>query len=126
MSMIRNPMVILLIAKDQNDVIAQATLEYSKEDVSKTAHVGVLGIVVHPSYQNLGLGTQMFLVLEDIAKEVGLLKLEIACIEKNQRALHVYEKKLNYFREGCRRKNIKLKDGTFSDLILLGKFLAPL
>ena len=122
---IRQKNVKLLIAKRKKDIIAQASLEFPHQEFMRNAHVGTLGIAVHPEYQNSGLGTRMLQLLEVVARRIGLYKLQLECVAQNQIALNVYEKKLGFFHEGCRKNMMKLRDGTFSDLILLGKNLKP-
>jgi len=116
---------ILIIAKDGDDIIGQATLKtYFNEKIpSRQVHVGNVGIRIHPEYHDQGIGTQMFIALEDIARKKGLKKMEIGCFSTNTRAVHVYEHKLKYHREGCRKNSFIQKDGTYCDAILYGKFL---
>ena len=122
---IRQKNVKLLIAKHENVIVAQASLEFPVNKYEKNAHVGTLGIAIHPEYQNFGLGKKMFRILEGVATIIGLCKLQIECISRNEQALNLYEKKLGYYREGQRKSTIRLDDGTYCDLILLGKNLKP-
>ena len=112
----------LLIAKFKGEIIAQAILEI-KSKFKKTSHKAGIGISIHPDFHDLGLGTKMIQCLEEKAKKLGVLKIEMSVYESNERASYVYINKLGYKREGCRINSILLEDGSFSNEIILGKFL---
>ncbi len=89
----------------------------------KMAHVGVWGIIVNPDFQNQGLGTYILGLIEKIAREKGLKKLEAEFVDGNKNAEKLYVKKLNYVIEGRRQFKIKLKLGNYVDSILIGKII---
>jgi len=49
-------------------------------------------------------------------------KLDLAVFRTNSRAIHLYGS-LGFREEGCRRNAIKLAEGCYDDLVLMGKFL---
>jgi len=89
----------------------------------KMNHVGTWGISVHPDFQNQGVGRKLLLLIEKIAIEKKLIKLEAEYLEGNYPAESLYVQKLGYIIEGRRKFKAKLKNGTFLDSILIGKII---
>ena len=65
----------------------------------------------------------MLEVLEDIAKSLGIKKLEAEFIEGNKVARNLYTKKLNYSIEGRKKYSVLLSNGTYVDKIQIGKVI---
>ncbi len=91
--------------------------------LKKINHVGNWGISVHPDFQNQGLGAKILKIIEDIAKERGLKRLEADFYEGNEIAEYLYVKKLGYEIEGRQKYAALLKDGTYVDKITMGKII---
>ena len=91
--------------------------------VKKRAHVGEWGIAIHPDFHNQGLGKKLLTILEDMAKEKGLKKLEADYYVENLSAEHLYLNKMNYEVEGRRKFAALLKDGTYTDRVSIGKII---
>lgn len=94
-----------------------------KLGIKKTRHVGNWGISIHPDFHNQGLGTRLLMIMEKIAKESGLKKLEAEFFEGNKISEHLYVKKLGYKIEGRRKYAALLKDNTYIDRIMIGKII---
>ncbi len=58
----------------------------------RKTHVGLLGIAILKEYREEGIGQELFAMMIEEAKDMGLALLELTCFENNPRALHVYEK----------------------------------
>lgn len=82
-------------------------------------HIGEIGISIAKSYREEGIGTEMLIFIESLAKEKGLKILTMTCFAINKRALHVY-KKLGYQVIGILPAAYMYKGG-FEDEVLLYK-----
>ncbi len=85
------------------------------------SHTEVLGIAVKRGYRDLGIGTELMRMAEELARERGLLLITLAVFATNSRAIHVY-KKLGYRIIGRVPKGI-YKDGVYVDKLLMAKEL---
>jgi ribosomal protein S18 acetylase RimI-like enzyme len=103
-------------------IIASANLSMSPH-FRKEKHIGRWGIAIHPDFQNQGLGTKLLKIIEKIAMEKGLKKLEAEYFDRNKNAEILYLKKMNYIIEGRRKFSGLLKDGKYADKILIGKII---
>ncbi len=108
------------IFKDK--IIASASLKLNSFNV-KESHVGNWGIAIHPDFQNQGLGVELLTIIEKLAKEKGLKKLEAEFYERNKNAEVLYLKKMNYKIEGRKKYAGLLNDGNYADKILIGKII---
>jgi len=113
---------ITIGALHKGKIIASSSLILNPLN-EKMSHVGIWGISVHPDFQNQGLGNRLIILIEKIARDKGLIKLEAEFLEGNQPAEILYVQKLNYSIEGKRKFKAKLKDGRYIDSILIGKVI---
>lgn len=87
------------------------------------SHRGILGICIHPDWQNAGIGPLLMDALFSWAATVpSIEKITLAVISENDRAIHLYQK-YGFIMEGHRHKEIKRSDGTYQDDILMARFL---
>lgn len=77
----------------------------------KTRHRASVAIALYQEYWNLGIGTQMFKLMIEIAKEKGIEQLELEYIEGNVRGEALY-KKMGFETVSMKPNAIRLKDGT--------------
>ena len=113
---------IMIGAIYDDKIIASASLELNLRS-KKMGHIGKWGIAIHPDFQNNGLGTRLLLLIEKLAKEKGLKKLETEYFTGNINAERLYVEKLKYQIEGRRKHGAILKDGTYIDRVLIGKII---
>lgn len=116
---------IMFGAISKGKIIASASLELNLNN-KKMGHIGKWGIAIHPNYHNQGLGTRLIVIIENYAKEKGVIKLETEYYSGNIHAERVYLEKLQYQIEGKRKFGCKLTDGTYTDRILIGKIIDDL
>ncbi|HUU77011.1 MAG: N-acetyltransferase [Candidatus Heimdallarchaeota archaeon] len=64
-----------LVAENQKEIIAEATLETSVFGIPVQKHIGKIGIVVLPEWRRLGIGTELITALEHFAIRNGILTL---------------------------------------------------
>ena len=78
----------------------------------KESHIGTWGIAIHPNFQNQGLGVKLLTLLENIAKEKGIKKLEAEYYDGNKSAEILYLEKMKYTVEGRKKYTALFSDGT--------------
>ena len=88
----------------------------------KTRHRATLAIGILEKFWGLGIGTAMFTELERIARENGILQLELDYIEGNERGRRLYEK-MGFVQVAERPDAFRLKDGTMRKEISMFKRL---
>lgn len=74
------------------------------------SHVGYIGVGLRPEYREKGIGTELMLRAMELAKQRGFTEIRLECRASNDRALHVYKKKLG-FRVTGRRSRGMVVDG---------------
>jgi ribosomal protein S18 acetylase RimI-like enzyme len=100
-------------------IVANASLQFNPQEVLR--HKAELGITVHDSCQNLGIGTALLEHLLGIAKEKGLKKVHLTVRIDNNRAIHFYSK-FGFEIEGTFQKETCL-NGVFIDDYRMALFL---
>lgn len=93
------------------DGVLAGNCQLSMKTRIKTRHRGEVAIAIEQAYWNLGIGTAMFEEMIAIARSHGLTQLELAFIEGNDRAKHLYEK-MGFSVVSAMPNAIRLKDGT--------------
>jgi len=109
-------------AKYNEKIVGTASLELNLHS-KKFKHVATWGISVNQDFQNQGLGKRLLEVLENIAKSLGIKKLEAEFIEGNEIARNLYINKLNHSIEGRKKYSVLLSNGTYVDKIQIGKII---
>jgi ribosomal protein S18 acetylase RimI-like enzyme len=115
----QRPENLLLVAEDNNRIIAYLTLEQSSEDATK--HVCDLGILVHPFYRQQGLGRWLIELAQKQAAVMKYEKIILSVFHNNQPAINTY-KKLGFVEVGRRKQQFKIKD-EYIDEILMDYFV---
>ncbi len=113
---------IIVGALYEGRIIASATLRLNLR-IRKRQHVGEWGIAIHPDFHNHGLGMRLITIIEGLAKEKGLKKLEADFYSGNLSAEYLYINKMKYEIEGKRKLAVFLKDGTYTEKVMIGKII---
>ncbi|MFX1445865.1 MAG: GNAT family N-acetyltransferase [Promethearchaeota archaeon] len=113
---------IILGAFYDEKIIAHAKLNINILS-PREKHIGQWSIMIHPKFQNNGLGAHILNCIEVIAKKIGLKRLEAEYAEGNIQAEELYLRKLGYNIEGRKEKAFKLSDGNYIDKLVIGKIL---
>lgn len=113
---------IMIGAIYNEKIIAAANLSLNLDN-NKMKHIGNFGIAIHPDFHNQGLGYRLLTIIEKIAYDKGILKLEAEYYGGNKNAEILYLNKMDYIVEGKRKLGTLLKDGYYTDKILIGKIL---
>ncbi len=88
----------------------------------KNRHRADVMIALYQKYWNLGIGTALFQEMISLAKQWGLMQLELEVIEGNNRAMALYEK-MGFQIVAEKPNAIRLPDGTLLKEFIMVKTL---
>jgi len=88
----------------------------------KVKHRARFGIGIKQKFWNKGIGNALMKELLNAAKEMGFEQLELEVFSGNTRAISLY-KKYGFEVWGTVKNACKLKDGTYFDELVMGRFL---
>lgn len=91
-----------ILGFDEDRMVTSASLSFNSMAVFQ--HRAEFGITVHDDYQNQGLGTQLTGYMIEIARSLGIKKIDLMVVAHNDRAINVY-KKLGFVIEGRLKMN---------------------
>jgi ribosomal protein S18 acetylase RimI-like enzyme len=104
-------------------VIGQVTIETSTE-WDGIEHVGIMGILVHHDYRNIGVGQSLVDEACDEARRRGKTKIVLSVFQTNSAAIAMY-KKMGFDVAGIRKCQFWVND-VYVDEVLMEKFLNPI
>lgn len=107
---------IMIVCLVDGEIAGNCQLAFNKR--IKTRHRASVAIGLIRKYWGLGIGTAMFNEMIDIARDRGILQLELSYIEGNERAKALYEK-MGFSQVAVMPDAIRLKDGTLLDEIYM-------
>ena len=112
---------IKYIFENNNASVGMFKLTQSKHRCSHIGYIG--GLAIHPDFGGKGFGKQMMQEIIDLAKEKGILRLELSVGSENFQAQKMYEK-LGFVQEGILRKYTHLvSEGRFLDEVMMAYLL---
>ncbi|MHA1848978.1 MAG: GNAT family N-acetyltransferase [Promethearchaeota archaeon] len=117
---------LVAIMKDDSGMekfLGQITIE-SNFEWDGIEHVSTLGILVHPDYRNIGVGSALIEEACNEALKRGKLKIILSVFNTNQRAIALYKKK-GFEIIGTRRGQFWLND-ILIDEVMMEKWLVPI
>lgn len=100
---------LMIVCTIDGEIAGNCTLMLNRN--LKTKHRAELAIGILQKYWGIGIGTTMLCELFSVAKEKGILQLELGYVEGNERACGLYEK-MGFVHTGEKPDAIRLKDGT--------------
>ena len=112
---------VMILCEVDGHIAGNCSLSFRTRRI-KTRHRAGIGIAILQQYWGLGIGTAMFREMIALAKERGVLQLELEYIEGNERGRALYEK-MGFTAYGEHPDAIQLKDGTLLKEILMMKKL---
>jgi RimJ/RimL family protein N-acetyltransferase len=119
-----NPSELLLVAIHEGRIVGNIDFHIGKR--KRTCHAGEFGMGILPAWRSRGLGT---VLLEELLRwaeaNPGVEKVNLRALSSNARALGLY-RKLGFFEEGRRAREINNLDGSYDDDVLMGRFVKPL
>lgn len=96
--------------------------QISRKTKLRNKHRGSIGIALLQKYWSLGIGTAMFEEMIAIAKDWGLMQVELEVIEGNTRAMGLYQK-MGFETVSAIPNAVRLEDGTMLKEFLMVKLL---
>jgi putative acetyltransferase len=109
-----------IVAEDNQRIVGHALLDPMR--LKAISHVFRLTIVVHPGFQNRGIGDRLMRDLMNWATQAPhVQKIELLVRSTNERAIRLYSR-LGFVEEGRFRKRVQLVNGTFVDDIAMAWF----
>lgn len=108
---------IMITAFDGDTLVGNASLS-CVFDKKKTKHRATFGIAILKCAWGQGLGYKILSELISFAKRAGYEQLELEVVSTNTSAINLY-KKLGFKVYGERPRSFKLKNGTYSNELLM-------
>lgn len=99
---------LMLVCLVEGEMVGNCQINFYQQ--RKMRHRASVGIMLQRKHWGLGLGTAMLRQLLDVAKDRGLMQVELEVIEGNERAIGLY-KKLGFEMVAAKPDAICLKDG---------------
>ncbi|WP_414046701.1 N-acetyltransferase family protein [Macrococcus equi] len=87
----------------------------------RNKHTAYLVIGVHEDARGQGVGTQLFEAVEKWANTVGITRLELTVVSKNEAGVRLYQKS-GFEIEGTKRRSLKINE-IFYDEYYMSKLL---
>jgi len=95
-----------LVAKLDGKVVGFAGIHRLKGEAGEMAHVGEVGIAVHPDFQRRGIGTKLLKECVSLAARQGFKRLEADTLAHNMAMRRILEK-VGFKLEGVRQERIR-------------------
>ncbi|MGC6767250.1 N-acetyltransferase family protein [Enterococcus sp. LJL128] len=112
---------VLMVAVADGQVIGTASVKASSKQ--RMEHIGEIGISILKEFWGLGLGGLMMEELIDWSKDSGIIRrLELTVQDRNQRAVHLYEK-LGFKTEVVMERGAKTDEGEFLKVRLMSMLI---
>ncbi|MDN4070343.1 GNAT family N-acetyltransferase [Paenibacillus vini] len=114
---------LILIAEEHGKVVG--FLDFHSGNKLRISHTGYFGMSVRSDYQGGGIGKALLQALIDWAeKHRQIEKITLEVFANNSKAIELY-RKMGFVQESQMRKQIKLQDGKYVDVIGMGLLLNP-
>ena len=115
-----NPLHLMLACSVEGKIAGTGSLVVKNR--KKLCHRGEVSISFLQVYWGLGLGSAMMEMLERAGRILSLHQLELTYIDGNERARRLYDR-MGYAQTGTLPDAVRMKDGTFRDMIQMRKVL---
>ncbi len=117
----RNPGSLYIVAEVQMKVIG--FLEIQNGGLRRTSHSGLFSMFILKNYREEGIGQLLLQTLISWAEKNPIIeKISLAVFSTNQRAFNLYRKS-GFVEEGRCPRDMKLRDGTYIDSVLMYRFV---
>ena len=117
----QDPANVMIVAEYNKMIIG--ILTFQRGFFLKNSHHGTVGMIVDKAWRQKGIGKALLATLIQWADYNPLLeKLCLEVVASNKKAIALYQS-LGFVIEGRQVKQVKLTNGKYDDLILMGKFL---
>lgn len=112
---------LLLLALADEKIVGMASVKAAPEYT--VSHIGEIGISILKEFWGIGLGTAL---LDEVIywseNASPLRRLELTVQERNERAIHLYQK-FGFETEGTMKRGARDAQGEFLDVLLMSKLI---
>jgi RimJ/RimL family protein N-acetyltransferase len=113
------PRNLFLVAEVSQKLVAFSRCEGS--ELRRMSHKVEFGVGVLKDFWGYGIGKNLLKASIDWAESEGVQKMSLSVLERNEKAIKLYEK-LGFKREGLLQRDKVLSDGQFYNTVLMGRF----
>ncbi|WP_394120013.1 GNAT family N-acetyltransferase [Planococcus donghaensis] len=106
---------LVLVAEEESELTGY--LFAVGEGVKRKRHSVYVALGIRQNERGKGRGTELFLALEEWAKENALHRIELTVLEHNKAAIALYEK-MGFQVEGIKRDSIWINDSYANELYM--------
>lgn len=117
-----SPGELFLLAVTAQGVVTGSSHCSFRLDRARYRHRAELALSVRQDYWRQGLGRRLMEIQETWCRSQGIEKLCLEVDTKNLRAMGLYLSR-GFVVEGTLRRAVKMADGSYRDLYVMGKFL---
>lgn len=115
-----SPYTLMIVCTVDGTIAGNGTLMF--QSGLKTKHRAEVAIGLLQAYWGMGIGTALLSEMIAVAKEKGILQLELEYMEENERASALY-RKMGFVQVAEHPDAIRLKDGTMHKVFTMVKKL---
>jgi len=95
----KNSIALVVTQSSRREGSILASAQFARENKPGLEHACEFAIVVHPNWQNIGIGTYLFTKIVDIAHDLGFFQMNAYVWEDNEQMLRVFNKSAVYMRK---------------------------
>ncbi|MCT8137883.1 GNAT family N-acetyltransferase [Anaerobacillus sp. CMMVII] len=118
----QDPGNLMIVAEHQRTIIG--ILTFQRGFFLKYAHHGTVGMIVDKNWRGKGIGKALLATLIQWAEYNPILeKLCLEVLASNKNAIALYQS-LGFREEGRQVNQVKTSNGTYDDIIIMGRFLS--
>ena len=119
-NMYSQPGMLGIIAEYHNEIIG--FLNFQNGHKKRTQHIGEFGMSVEKRFRHQGVGQKLLSTLLNWAEKNPVIeKVCLEVFDQNTNAIKLYEK-MGFFEEGRKKRNIKISENEYYDIICMAKF----
>lgn len=116
-----SPNNTIMVALVDGEIVGTASI--SGDSHYRIFHIGELGISILNDYQGYGIGGYLMDAVIDWAIESQVIKrIELTVQKRNEKAVQLYLRK-GFIIEGVKARGARLKDGTYIDVLFMGRLI---
>jgi RimJ/RimL family protein N-acetyltransferase len=120
-SSIKSGRQIIMVAATKDGLIGHIGAFWRRGQGSRLKHCMNVGLGVAKDFWGMGVGNAMMDAVENKAKALGIVRMELDVMQHNVAAIALYKKR-GYLIEGTKQKSIKI-GSTYIDEHLMAKIL---